>query len=65
MQVKTVVERVDPEDGEVKTYEFTAVLNEQQHAYLIQFAIATLMTKGIIPFNLEGDIEVPEKEHLN
>lgn len=65
MKINTIVERLDPEDGITKSYEFTAVLNEQQHAYLIQFAIATLMTKGIIPFNLEGDIEVPEKEHLN
>lgn len=60
MQVKTVLERVGP-DGVAKEYEFTAVLNEEQHAYLINFAITTLMMKGIIPFVEEGDTaQLPE-----
>lgn len=60
MQIKTIIERVD-ETGENKTYEFTAVLNEEQHAYLINFAITTLMMKGIIPFVEEDGLQIPEQ----
>lgn len=66
MKINTIVERVDPEDGEKKSYVFTAELNEAQHAYLIQFAIGSLMASGLIPFSespIEGE-DIP-KEQIN
>ena len=62
MKVNTIVERVS-EDGSTKLYEFSAVLNEAQHAYLIQYAITSLITQGIIPFD-GGEIDIG-KEQLN
>lgn len=43
MQIKTIIERDD------KSFEFVAELTERQHAYLINFAISTLMERGMIP----------------
>lgn len=43
MQIKTIIERED------KSFEFVAELTAEQHAYLIQFAVSTLMDRGIIP----------------
>ncbi len=67
MKINTIVERIDPEDGEKKLYEFNAELNEAQHAYLIQFAIGTLMARGIIPFQADDEEpeDKPRKELIN
>ena len=60
MLIKTIIERDD------KSFEFTAVLNPDQHAYLINFAVSTLMARGVIPFDTTpldvGDIP---KEQVN
>lgn len=44
MKVKTVVEN---ENG---VFEFSAELSEQQHAFLLEYAIRDLIRKGLIPF---------------
>ncbi len=44
MKIKTIVEQ---EDG---SYEFTAVLTPEQHAFLIEFAVKELLAAGLIPF---------------
>ena len=58
MQIKTIVEKDD------KTVEFSAVLTEEQHAYLINFAITTLMMRGIIPLTTD-DVEFTAEGTLN
>lgn len=64
MLIKTIIEKDD------KSFEFTAELTEQQHAYLINFAIANLMQRGVIPFHpedgetaVEGVIDTTEVKH--
>ena len=57
MKITTIVEKIDPEDGSKKLYEFNAELNEAQHAYLIQFATGTLMARGIIPFDPTPEVD--------
>ena len=58
MQIKTIIEKDD------KSFEFIANLTEDQHAYLINFAITTLMQRGIIPFDsTEGVIDTTETSH--
>jgi hypothetical protein len=44
MKVKTVIEK---EDG---IYEFTAELQPDQHAFLIEYAVKDLMLRGLLPF---------------
>lgn len=44
MKVKTIVEN---NDG---TFEFSAELTSQQHAFLLEYAIRDLVRKGLIPF---------------
>lgn len=61
MKITAVVER----EGGV--YQFTAELTEQQHQFLIEYAIRDLVTKGLVPFNVddsgEGVVEVTEQSH--
>ena len=52
MKIKTIVEQ---EDG---SYEFSANLTAEQHAFLIEFAVKELLAAGLIPFaNAASDIE--------
>lgn len=44
MKIKSIVE--SPEGN----YEFSAELTDQQHAFLIEYAIRDLVRKGLIPF---------------
>ncbi len=44
MKIKTVVEN---HDG---TFEFSAELTPQQHAFLLEYAVRDLVRKGLIPF---------------
>ena len=53
MKIKSIVER---EDG---IYEFQAELTPEQHQFLIDYAVKTLMVQGLLPFaqtNEEGDM---------
>lgn len=66
MKVKTVVET---DEG---AYEFQAQLSQQQHAFLIEYAIRDLIRKGLLPFlNIEDQDELakiapnPTEHNLN
>lgn len=45
MKITAIVEK--PEGN----YEFTANLTEEQHRFLIEYAIRDMMTKGLLPFD--------------
>lgn len=60
MKVKTVVEN---DEG---VFEFQAELSEQQHAFLIEYAIRDLIRKGLLPFinaESEGDLTAVIPSH--
>lgn len=44
MKIKSIVE------NEGGVFEFQAELTEQQHAFLIEYAIRDLVRKGLVPF---------------
>ena len=50
MKIKTVVEKADG------SYEYQAELTAEQHAFLIEYAVRSLIEKGLIPFNV---VDVP------
>ena len=54
MKIKTIVEQADG------SYEFSAVLTPEQHAFLIEFAVKELLRAGLIPFaNAENAALIP------
>jgi hypothetical protein len=57
MKVKTVVE------NDQGVFEFQAELSEQQHAFLIEYALRDLIRKGLLPLvNEEAGTDQTAKE---
>lgn len=46
MKISTVVEK----DGGL--YQFTAELSQEQHQFLLEYAIRALIHRGLMPFNV-------------
>lgn len=54
MNIKTVIEQPDG------TYTFTGVLNQEQHAFLIEYAIRDLVAKGLLPAAIQRPADSAE-----
>lgn len=54
MRVTSIVEK----DGGL--YEFTANLSTEQHQFLLEYAIQSLITQGLMPFNPDREANSPQ-----